>query len=213
MKRVNNNYQCINVTTETYTGKEQSPKGVGFSAIGFDIGFEKEGVDKQLWVVQMKNNKKVWFRKSGMPKVTHEEPLITINEVNNDSSSDKQNIDDKLSEKDSENLNTSISITAITSMTPIIAPKSNTKISTKATSKVAIKETAKNNSETKEDSKKTDFNIFYKYYSNKLKDENKEKGLNKKPKEIQEETYSEWNRIKKNKEELSELLLLINNKT
>ena len=77
MKRVSNNYQCINVSNETYTGKEMSPKGLGYSAVGFDIGFEKEGVDKQLWVVQMKNNKKVWFRKSGMPKVTHEEPLIS----------------------------------------------------------------------------------------------------------------------------------------
>jgi hypothetical protein len=213
MKRVNNNYQCVNVTTETYTGKEQSPKGIGFSAIGFDIGFEKEGVDKQLWVVQMKNNKKVWFRKSGMPKVTHEEPLITINEVNNDNSSDNQNINNELSEKDYDIINSSTSIATITSMTPISAPKVTTKATTKATSKVATKEAAKSNSETKEDSKKTDFNIFYKYYSNKLKDENKEKGLNKKPKEIQEETYSEWNRIKKNKEELSELLLLINNKT
>ena len=213
MKRVNNNYQCVNVTTETYTGKEQSPKGIGFSAIGFDIGFEKEGVDKQLWVVQMKNNKKVWFRKSGMPKVTHEEPLITINEVNNDNSSDNQNLDNEISEKDSDIINSSTSIAAITSMTSISAPKVTTKATTKATSKVATKEAAKSNNETKEDSKKTDFNIFYKYYSNKLKDENKEKGLNKKPKEIQEETYSEWNRIKKNKEELSELLLLINNKT
>jgi len=169
MKRINNNYQCVNVTTETYTGKEQSPKGVGFSAVGYEIGFEKEGVDKQLWVVQIKNGKKVWFRKSGMPKVTHEEPLITSTEI----------------------ISTSIP-NVITSITTINE----------------IKETPESE---KPANKKTDFNIFYKYYSAKLKQENIDKNLNKKPKTIQEETYSEWNRLKKNKAELNELLLLINN--
>ena len=175
MKRISNNYQCTNVTTETYTGKEMSPKGMGLSAIGFDIGFEKEGVDKQLWVVQMKNNRKVWFKKSGMPKVSHEEPLITgkkdeiiVNESQNIESNVNDNNDDKSIDSQNEGVNKS--------------------------------------------GKKTDFNIFYKYYSNKLKQENKENGLNKKPKTIQEETYAEWNRIKKNKGELNELLLLINNK-
>jgi len=175
MKRVNNNYQCSNVSTETYTGKEQSPKGIGFSAVGYDIGFEKEGVDKLLWVVQIKNNKKVWFRKNGMPKVSHEEPLIISIDANSH----------QIEEIEKNETNEEVE------------KKSNEEI------EVTKKETT---------IKKTDFNIFYKYYSNKLKDENKEKGLNKKPKEIQEETYNEWNRIKKNKDELNELLLLINNK-
>ena len=178
MKRVNNNYQCTNVSTETYTGKEQSPKGIGFSAVGYEVGFEKEGVDKLLWVVQMKNNKKVWFRKNGMPKVSHEEPLITDTTDSTSNTSDIKNENpDNDNDETKEVINTEIQITK--------------------------KETV---------SKKTDFNIFYKYHSNKLKEENKEKGLNKKPKEIQEETYSEWNRIKKNKDELNELLLLIKNK-
>ena len=173
MKRVSNNYQCVNVSNETYTGKEQSPKGMGFSALGYDVGFEKEGVDKQLWVVQIKNNKKVWFRKSGMPKVTHEEPLIT--------------------ENDNESSNGSISSNDI-------IDSNNTEVKETTEEKVIT------------NNKKTDFNVFYKYYSNILKEENKEKGLNKKPKQIQEETYSEWNRLKKDKDELKELLLLINNK-
>ena len=168
MKRVTNNFQCINIASETYTGKEQSPKGLGYSAVTYNIGFEKEGVDKQLWVVQMKNNKKVWFRKSGMPQVTHEEPLITnINPI--------IEVIPKLEEKEE--------IEVITNEIKEEEPKQ----------------------------KKTDFNIFYKYYSNKLKEENKIKGLDKKPKIIQEETYSEWNRLKKNKEELNELLLIIRN--
>lgn len=171
MKRVSNNYQCVNASNETYTGKEMSPKGMGFSAVAYEVGFEKEGVDKQLWIVQIKNGKKVWFRKSGMPKVTHEEPLITteVNEV-------------------------------ITVATPELS---------EVKTDVDVKET-----ETKKEEpitqKKTDFNIFYKYYSGILKEENIREGLNKKPKTIQEETYAEWNRLKKNKIELNELLLYIN---
>jgi len=170
-KATSNNFQCINISNETYTGKEMSPKGLGYSAVGYDIGFEKEGVDKQIWVVQLKNSKKVWFRKNGMFKVSHEEPLITlnnINSVNNINIEKKENIEDKIEI-----------------------------------------ETIK-----KEENKKkiTDFQIFYSYYSNKLKEENKEKSLNKTPKLIQEETYIEWNRLKKNKVELNELLLLIKNK-
>ena len=179
MKRVSNNYQCVNVSNETYTGKEQSPKGMGYSAMGYDVGFEKEGIDKQLWVVQIKNNKKVWFRKSGMPKVTHEEPLISENDSSNDSISSNDN-------NDTINPNTNPIINEVKETTTEEKPKAS--------------------------NKKTDFNLFYNYYSNILKEENKEKGLNKKPKQIQEETYSEWNRLKKNKEELKELLLLINNK-
>ena len=79
MRKVNfNNKSCINVSSEFYTGKECSPKGLGYSAIIYDIGYEKIGTDNQIWSVQMKNGKKVWFRKSGMPQqMTHEEPLIT----------------------------------------------------------------------------------------------------------------------------------------
>lgn len=80
MKKVsNNNYQCSNVPTETYTKKEKSPKGFGLSAVGYDINYELKGVDEDIWIVQYKNGKKVWFRKSGMPKITHEETLINEN--------------------------------------------------------------------------------------------------------------------------------------
>lgn len=170
MKRVSNNYQCVNASNETYTGKEMSPKGIGFSAVAYEIGFEKEGVDKQLWVVQIKNGKKVWFRKSGMPKVTHEEPLIT-----NESTAE------------------------------ITIPEIKEEVAVDTTVPKKTEEVKKEESS----QKKTDFNIFYKYYSNILKEENIREGLNKKPKTIQEETYAEWNRLKKNKNELNDLLAYI----
>ena len=164
-----NNHQCINISSESYTGKEQSPKGLGYSAVPYNIGFEKEGIDKQIWVVQMKNNKKVWFRKSGMPKVSHEEPLITTSNIIEEP---KQEINEIKEE-------------------------------------IKIVQNQEETSEFKQ--KKTDYSIFYKYYSTKLKEENAIKGLNKKPKIIQDETIEEWNRLKKNKQELNELLLIIRN--
>lgn len=73
----NNKNQCSNVSTESYTGKEQSPKRFGLSAEGFDINYEKEGFDKLIWIVQVKNNRKVWVRKNNITTITHEEPIIS----------------------------------------------------------------------------------------------------------------------------------------
>jgi hypothetical protein len=177
MKR-NNNYQCSNIATETYTGKEASPKGMGFSAVPYELGFEKQGADNQIWVVQMKNGKKVWFRKSGMPSVniTHEEPLIT----DNNKSEPLQ--PPPLQETVINNTTTPVS----------------------ASSEPEIKEEKEQKT-----TKQTDYNLFHSYYSKKLKEENIEKKLNKKPKEIQNETIAEWNRLKKNKKELEEILIII----
>jgi len=75
-----NRKPCINVITATYTGKESSPLRYGLSAEGFDIDYEHEGHDKLIWFVKIKNNKKVWVRKYSFQKITHEEPLIVVNE-------------------------------------------------------------------------------------------------------------------------------------
>lgn len=70
---------CINFPTHFYTGKEQSPLHYGLSAEGYDINSVMEGYDKQSWVVEIKNNKKVWVRKDTILKITPEEPVITTN--------------------------------------------------------------------------------------------------------------------------------------
>lgn len=158
------NNSCINISTETFNGKEQSPKGLGYSAVAYNIGFEMEGKDGLIWSVQIKNNKKVWFRKNGMPIVTHEEPLIT-----------------------------NISIPEIPKEIPQQLPSQPNEI-------------------TKE-IKKTDYNIFYSYYTNKLKEEYSKNGIKKENKIIKDETITEWNRLKKNKKELELLMISIKNKT
>ena len=67
---------CINCPKMFYTGKEQSPLHFGLSAEGYDTNSSMEGYDKNLWVVEIKNNKKVWIRKDSIVRITKEEPLI-----------------------------------------------------------------------------------------------------------------------------------------
>jgi hypothetical protein len=67
---------CINFPKNTYSGKEQSPLRYGLSAEGYDINSAMEGYDKQVWVVEIKNNKKVWNKKDSILRITPEEPVI-----------------------------------------------------------------------------------------------------------------------------------------
>ena len=71
-----NKKACINCPKMFYKGTEQSPLHFGLSAEGYDTNSSMEGYDKNLWVVEIKNNKKVWIRKDSIIKITKEEPLI-----------------------------------------------------------------------------------------------------------------------------------------
>ena len=68
---------CINSQSSYYTGKEQSPLHFGLSAEGYEVNSIMEGFDKELWVVDVRNNKKVWTKKDHINKMTYEIPLIT----------------------------------------------------------------------------------------------------------------------------------------
>jgi hypothetical protein len=68
---------CINHPSSYYTGKEQSPLHFGLSAEGYDINSIMEGYDKDLWIVEVRNSKKVWTKKEHINKMTYEIPLIT----------------------------------------------------------------------------------------------------------------------------------------
>jgi len=71
---------CINSTTSYYTGKEQSPLHFGLSAEGYEINSIMEGFDKELWIVEVRNSKKVWTKKEHINKMTYEIPLIDTKE-------------------------------------------------------------------------------------------------------------------------------------
>jgi hypothetical protein len=71
---------CINYPSCTYTGKEQSPLRFGLSAEGYSVNSVIEGYDKNLWVVEIKNNKKVWVKREENFAITPEEPVIKCTE-------------------------------------------------------------------------------------------------------------------------------------
>jgi len=82
-----NKKACINCPKMFYKGTEQSPLHFGLSAEGYDTNSSMEGYDKNLWVVEIKNNKKVWIRKDSIVRITKEEPLI--NDVDESSSNNE----------------------------------------------------------------------------------------------------------------------------
>jgi hypothetical protein len=67
---------CLNSSKNYYMGTELSPLHYGLSAEGYDINSIMEGYDKELWIVDVKNNKKVWVKNENLSRITHEEPLI-----------------------------------------------------------------------------------------------------------------------------------------
>ena len=67
---------CINCPSSYYTGKEQSPLHFGLSAEGYEVNAIMEGFDTELWIVEVRNNKKVWTKKEHINKLTYEKPLI-----------------------------------------------------------------------------------------------------------------------------------------
>lgn len=54
--------QCVNNPAYTYSGKESSPLGIGYTAEAEQVGSTKEGRDKSMWMVGIKNGVKVWNR-------------------------------------------------------------------------------------------------------------------------------------------------------
>jgi hypothetical protein len=83
---------CTNVPTASFTGKEQSPLHFGLSAEGYELNTAMEGFDHMIWVVKMKNNKKVWVRQMTSSKMVHEEPVINtiISDTESKESSEEQ---------------------------------------------------------------------------------------------------------------------------
>ena len=163
-----NKKTCINLSTDTYTGKEQSPKGFGYSADGFELNYEKTGQDNRIWIVQIKNNRKVWIRRNtNISNITHEEPIINdnLNETSN------EGLNEALNECSNESSNNVLNDVII----------DNNK----------VKKINKD--------KKTDYNIFLKYYLELLKISNELKSKNERKtnKELFNETVDEWKNIKK----------------
>ena len=84
---------CINNNSSYYTGKEQSPLHFGLSAEGYEINAIMEGYDKELWIVELRNNKKVWTKKDHINKMTYEKPLISESTEISTNNNENNNVD------------------------------------------------------------------------------------------------------------------------
>ena len=98
---------CINSTSSYYTGKEQSPLHFGLSAEGYDINAIMEGYDKELWIVEIRNNKKVWTKKDHINKMTYEKPLISETNDVSTNNNENNNVDILNTQDDSPIINSS----------------------------------------------------------------------------------------------------------
>ena len=99
---------CINYPSSFYTGKEQSPLHFGLSAEGYEVNAIMEGFDTELWIVEVRNNKKVWTKKEYINKLTYEKPVIndTLRTVNNDTTANQDNVADNTNSSAAANSNT-----------------------------------------------------------------------------------------------------------
>jgi hypothetical protein len=171
---------CINSTSSYYTGKEQSPLHFGLSAEGYEINAIMEGFDKELWIVEVRNNKKVWTKKEHINKLTYEKPLIT---ESND------NITDTTANS-SNNLITHDNETIITS-----------NIEQNATNINTSKNDEKNKEKESKTIKPTDYTLFITYRIHQMKNTSSD---NKKNYDC---ARYEWKEYKKKPEELKVIMM------
>jgi len=177
---------CVNSNSSYYTGKEQSPLHFGLSAEGYDINAIMEGYDKELWIVEIRNNKKVWTKKDYINKMTYEKPLIS--ETND------------VSTNNNENNNVDILNTQDNS--PIINSSANDPI---AISISNPNNEDKNKNKSSKTIKPTDYTLFITYRIHQMKDISND---NKKNYDC---ARHEWKEYKNKPNELKTIMIEANN--
>lgn len=192
---------CINSSKNYYTGTELSPLHFGLSAEGYDINSIMEGYDNELWIVDIKNNKKIWVKNEYLSRITYEEPVIK------NILSTSENIGCDINE-----LNFKDNIYHLKEINEIKENNSNSEINCCVEKKDDTCDTCEDNKDEcinngslqsdsvnkniKNDKKPTDYNIFVKFRLNELKDFSKNKKGNF------ENVKVEWRELKKNKSQL-----------
>jgi hypothetical protein len=177
---------CINSNSSYYTGKEQSPLHFGLSAEGYDINAIMEGYDKELWIVEVRNNKKVWTKKDHINKMTYEKPLISeLTDV---------------STNNNENNNVDI----------LNTPDNTSIINSSANDPIAISISNPNNEDKNKDKasktiKPTDYTLFITYRIHQMKDISND---NKKNYDC---ARHEWKEYKNKPNELKTIMIEANN--
>jgi hypothetical protein len=186
---------CINSTTSYYTGKEQSPLHYGLSAEGYEINSIMEGFDKDLWIVEVRNNKKVWTKKDNINKMTYEIPLINetidINEAKTIINTASQIVPIQMIEATPQ---------LITSVQDNVEPQNdlntlNSENNNDSKIKVKISKTIK----------PTDYTLFITYRIHQLKQ------LSNDNKKNYDNAREEWKEYKKNPSKLQSIMIEANN--
>lgn len=168
---------CINSSKHYYTGTELSPLHFGLSAEGYEINSVMEGYDKELWVVDIKNNKKVWVKNDTIIRITREDPVINNIEP-------KLNENNKLNEK----------IVSIMNSNKAIIESSKNEENPSVENNISLVANIDVSKILDKSKKSTDYNVFVKYRLNQLKD------ISKNKKENFNNVKNEWHEIKKDKE-------------
>jgi hypothetical protein len=177
---------CINSNSSYYTGKEQSPLHFGLSAEGYDINAIMEGYDKELWIVEVRNNKKVWTKKDHINKMTYEKPLIS--ELTDVSTNNNEN-----NNVDILNTQDNISIINSSANDPIDISSSNPN------------NEDKNKDKANKTIKPTDYTLFITYRIHQMKDISND---NKKNYDC---ARHEWKEYKNKPNELKTIMIEANN--
>jgi hypothetical protein len=160
-----------------------------------------EGYDNELWIVYIKNNKKIWVKNEYLSRITYEEPVIK------NILSTSENIDCDINE-----LNFKDNTYHLKEINEIKENNSNSEINCCVEKKDDTCNTCEDNKDEcinngslqsdsvnkniKNDKKPTDYNIFVKFRLNELKDVSKNKKGNF------ENVKIEWRELKKNKSQL-----------
>lgn len=156
---------CINDASYTYTGKESSPLGLGYSASAENVTVTMKGKDGTMWRVAMKNGVKVWTRvpaDAAQDTLQHEEPVMTEEKKEEPKKkvTRKKKVEEPKPEPESE---PEVVQETVAEPEPVEAPVEKPK--KKVVRKKKSDDEASTSSEKKEKKprKPTDFNLFMKY--------------------------------------------------
>ena len=194
---------CINCPSSYYTGKEQSPLHFGLSAEGYEVNAIMEGFDTELWIVEVRNNKKVWTKKEHINKLTYEKPLIndilqSANSANNNSVVNNANT--------ASNTSTIIANTEGNAHNNMVDVQENTNtlpdnVNSKHKDNSTCPENTSNASKQSKTIKPTDYTLFITYRIHQMK---KDSTDNKKNYDCARE---EWKEYKKKPDELKAIMI------
>jgi hypothetical protein len=210
---------CLNFPSVYYTGREQSPLHFGLSAEGYEINSIMEGFDKELWIVEVRNNKKVWTKKEHINKMTYEIPLIneftdtkTVKadteieeEVATAVESNSKNNTNKVVYTDISSINADTDVNAANVAKPVNAANVNNTGDDDTNDNMDTSDTSKTKAKVSKTIKPTDYTLFITYRIHQMKEESSD---NKKNYDC---ARYEWKEYKKKPEELRLIMVEANN--